>query len=479
MSRFTTLVGNLTEAEADWLLSVGVEKTVRMDEVVIAAGEPNTALMIVQEGVLGVFSSPDGKRIAVRGPGEIFGEMSLVEKELPSVTVKALEQAVLLVIPHAVLEQRFASDSVFAAHFYLTMARVLSSRLRVSNSQLHVARHSIEELLVGETWRCVAGALEQFKDRLHRIDKLALTNFGEIPDDVASQLTIELQQFFLFLDAQIGDRSPENQQVKDEIGAYVQKELLPYIALTEAAERSYSKPRGYTGDYMTIEMFYQNCGKGVGRLGPLIDQCFLAIPPVQAVRNRRSILAGEIRRSMLEKNGETTYITSMASGPAEEIFDVYQSLEKPEGLKSTLIDFDLQALAFVSDRRDRSRLHKQITLVNENLIFLALGRTKTQICNQDLIYSVGLIDYFDDDLVVKLLSLAHSLLRPGGRVIVGNFHPCNQFKTMMDYVMDWRLIHRDEQKMDELFTRSAFNRPCTKITFEEQGINLFAECVRV
>ena len=478
MSRVTTLIGNLTEAETDWLLSVGVEKTVRVDEVVIAAGEPNTALMIILEGILGVFYPPDGKRIDVSGPGEIIGEMSLVEKELPKVTVLAMEQALLLVIPHSVLEERFITDPVFAAHFYYTLAKVLSSRLRMSNNQLFVARHSVEELLTGDTWRSVAEAVTQLKERLHQVDKLALKNFGEIPEDVVKKLSLELQQFFLFLHSQIGDMAPENMQVKEEIGAYVQKELLPYIALTEAAERSYSKPRGYTGDYMTIELMYQNCGKGAGRLGPVIDHCFLALPPVQAVRNRRGLLAEEIRRTMAEKNGEPTYVTSMACGPAEELFDVYRSLEKPELLKSILIDFDLQALAFVSDRRDRARLQRQITLVNENLIYLALGRTKTQICNQDLIYSIGLIDYFDDEMVVKLLSLAHDLLHPGGRVIVGNFHPDNRFKTMMDYVMDWRLIHRDEDKMNELFAHSAFNRSCTNICFEGEGINLFAECVK-
>ena len=48
----------------------------------------------------------------------------------------------------------------------------------------------------------------------------------------------------------------------------------------------------------------------------------------------------------------------------------------------------------------------------------------------------------------------------------------------MDHVLEWRLIHRNEEDMDRLFERSAFERCCTDIRFERQGINLFAECIK-
>lgn len=48
----------------------------------------------------------------------------------------------------------------------------------------------------------------------------------------------------------------------------------------------------------------------------------------------------------------------------------------------------------------------------------------------------------------------------------------------MDYVLDRRLIHRDEQKIDELLRSSEFGRNCTRVPFGLEQINLFAECVR-
>ena len=144
----------------------------------------------------------------------------------------------------------------------------------------------------------------------------------------------------------------------------------------------------------------------------------------------------------------------------------------------TLIDIDLQALAYVADKRDTTRLSRQIDLVNENLLYLAIGRSRIDLKDQDLVYSMGLIDYFGDKFVVKLMNFAHHALKAGGKLILGNFHPNNGDQALMDYVLDWKLIYRTQADMDDLYQRSSFARPCTAIRFEEEGIDLFAECVR-
>jgi len=76
------------------------------------------------------------------------------------------------------------------------------------------------------------------------------------------------------------------------------------------------------------------------------------------------------------------------------------------------------------------------------------------------------------------LNYVYGLLKEGGKVILGNFHPKNTSKALMDYVIDWKLIHRTEEDMNRLFRESAFSKDCTNIRFEEQGVNLFAECIK-
>jgi SAM-dependent methyltransferase len=280
------------------------------------------------------------------------------------------------------------------------------------------------------------------------------------------------------MNTEIGDGSPESDLEKKDIGALVQRELLPFILLTRTGERAYSKPRGYAGDFMTIDWFYRSEAGGYGRLGPLIDRACLNMRGVRAVQNRRNLLSEEIQKVVDARKPAAARIVSLACGPAQEVFDVFDRLRDPVCLKASLVDIDMSALAFVAEKRDKLKLRSQIELFNGNLVYLAVGRQKLKLKEQDLVYSIGLIDYFSDKFVVALLGFIHELLKPGGKVILGNFHTRNPDKAFMDYVLDWKLVHRDEDDMNRLYSTSRFEKPCTNIRFESEGINMFAECVK-
>jgi hypothetical protein len=90
-----------------------------------------------------------------------------------------------------------------------------------------------------------------------------------------------------------------------------------------------------------------------------------------------------------------------------------------------------------------------------------------------LVYSVGLIDYLPDRMVTALADLAFAMLRTGGRLILGNFHPRNPTRALMEHVFDWRLTHRTEDDLDRLVSASAFSGPASRMLYEPQRINLF------
>jgi SAM-dependent methyltransferase len=210
----------------------------------------------------------------------------------------------------------------------------------------------------------------------------------------------------------------------------------------------------------------------------VLDRAFLDSPACQAARNRRGLLADEILRVIEQKHNGPARVTSLACGPAREIFDVLDRLEDPSLIETTLLDIDFQALSFVSDLITAKKLKRQLNLVQANLIYLATGRQTIKLANQDLVYSIGLIDYFDGKFVIALLNYIYSILAPGGKVILGNFHTSSVCKAFMDYVLDWRLNHRNEDDMNRLYAASKFGRPCTNIRFEKTGTNLFAECIK-
>ena len=476
------LLSELTREDLDWLFLAGHEQQVKADAQIMVEGQYPDALVFVLQGLLGICSEALGDSTLIHlGPGEILGEMSLLEGKPASATVLAVEDSLLLVLPVDVLRCELDENPHLAARFYRALGRIVSGRLRDSMGRLGQTlgdRGVVEELASGQ-WGEMSVFIEQFKALIQQADQAALEQDGQIPGQLAEEIESGLLSFSELMNGTIGDAAPTHESVKVEIGRRIKRELLPYLLLTRTAERAYAKPRGYAGDFATIDQMYRNEAAGSGRIGPLLDRVFLNLPACEAVRNRRHLLAEEIGLAIAEAGDRSpTRITSLACGPATEVFDVYGQLPDRSTLVTTLVDIDFQALAFLDERIATSGLRRQMRPVNGNLVYLATGRSTLDLQPQDLIYSIGLIDYFNDKFVVALLNYVHSQLRPGGKVILGNFHPRNSTKAFMDHVLDWRLIHRSEGDMNGLFQASAFRSPCSNIRFEEQGINLFAEGVR-
>ena len=174
---------------------------------------------------------------------------------------------------------------------------------------------------------------------------------------------------------------------------------------------------------------------GTGRLGPLIDRCLLDLPAAQAVRNRRGLLLEEIEAQLAACPAGVTRVTSLASGPAAELFDAFAALDDPTRLQATCIDIDDEALAYVATERGARGLDAQMRLEQGNLVYLATGRTTLDLPPQDLIYSIGLIDYFSDGFVVKLLNAIHACWRREGRSSWAT-STRNPTRACMDHVLD-------------------------------------------
>ncbi len=474
-----SLLKELAEDDVEWILETGKEHRVPAQTAITQEGVRLDALYLVLRGLAEVtVASGGGRRLATLGPGELIGEVSLLEDRPASATVKAVEPTLLLAIPHQVLAAKLVAEPSFAARWYRAFALILAQRLRQRVTALtqQLERDEAPEDPYADLWQPLEEALEDLKTRLNAADKEARQN-GRISAATTAQIAQRFASCATRMNDILGERSGLDEHVRDELGGRVKLDLLPFLLLTSSAERVYCKPRGYAGDYSSIEVIYQNQGQGSGRLGPLIDRCFLDLPAAKAVRNRRRLLVDEIQQTCAADQAAVR-ITSLACGPAEEVFDVLAESADSARLHATLVDFDEEALAFVKNVALQRGVLDRLTLAQANLIYLAVGRHRLELPPQDLVYSVGLIDYFNDPFVLKLMNYAHALLRPGGRLILGNFHPANSSRAIMEYVLEWKLIHRTEDDMHRLFAASLFGRPCTRIRFEAEGINMFAECVK-
>jgi extracellular factor (EF) 3-hydroxypalmitic acid methyl ester biosynthesis protein len=164
------------------------------------------------------------------------------------------------------------------------------------------------------------------------------------------------------------------------------------------------------------------------------------------------------------------HVTSTASGPARELFDVLAGGDSGIDLHATCLDVDAEALAYAEATACQARATERFRFVRANAVKVALGRGGVELREQDLVYTIGLIDYLRDDLVVALLDWIHDRLRPGGTIIVGNFDVANPCKPFMDHLLQWRLIHRSAADLEALFRRSKFAKAPFQVRTEGTGI---------
>jgi extracellular factor (EF) 3-hydroxypalmitic acid methyl ester biosynthesis protein len=468
----------LPEYVLHWIVQRGSERRLNEKEPLVAEGAKNDSLYIVLDGLFASYLPDSSRAVEHFSAGSVIGEGAFFTNGVSMATVIAEEPSLVLEIPRSILAPKLQHDAGYAADFYKAFMASIAERLQHTSRRLYTSEAALHhDLSKNPEVRKAQEQIDAFKQLMVQLDKEGIKN-GSIAEESYTKFLGTARSMLGTLREALGRSSSLSEGVKAQIGARLQHEMLPYVLTTETADRFYSKPRGYAGDYIAIRNIYNNVPGGTGRLGPIVDRLFLDIEPSRAVRNRRRLLADEIVASVESKPDGPVRVMCMASGPATEVFDAFERIEDKSRLKVTLMDIDLQSLAYVDELRTKAKLTNNITLINENLIALYLGRSKTKIEPQDFIYSIGLIDYLNDKLVGKLLGYAYENLAPGGRVILGNFHPNNPAKEFMDHVLEWVLIHRTEEEMNTLFQSSPFGRPCTKIQFEQQGINLFAECSR-
>ncbi|WP_293675862.1 cyclic nucleotide-binding domain-containing protein [uncultured Phenylobacterium sp.] len=134
MRKALYILGELDDRDIGWLARNGATRTLAKGEQLITAGREVRDLYFVTEGEL-VVSTPGGSRLSTMAIGDVVGEMSFVEKRLPSASVTAIAASQVLAVPREALLAVFEQDPGFAARFYRALAIFLSDRLRSATTE--------------------------------------------------------------------------------------------------------------------------------------------------------------------------------------------------------------------------------------------------------------------------------------------------------------------------------------------------------
>ena len=129
MRKVLHILGYFTEEDIAWITQVGSRKSIAKQEILIKSKTPQRSLFLVLSGRFLIHRS-DGATIAKVQSGEILGEMSFVEDEVPNVDVTSLEDSSVIVIDYEYISERFREVQGFECRFYKAISHFLSARLR-------------------------------------------------------------------------------------------------------------------------------------------------------------------------------------------------------------------------------------------------------------------------------------------------------------------------------------------------------------
>ena len=442
-------------------------------ECLIQEDQASEHLILVTSGVVEArWQGVMGNQAPRLGPGSVLGDISYLLGGMPRASVFALEAVEALRLSRSGIETLMERDPAQGQRFFKALAAINAQRLL---NQTHL------QVRDGVTGRGASTVIpEPLQSAVQRFKQCAAAVETDLrrtePDAVLRRdLAAAFDNLVRLTSNLFPPLSGATPAVDTPALQALRLELLPYLLLTRSAERMYRKPRGYAGDFLTIAWMYADEPGGAGELGILLDRCFLNQPAAKAVRNRRGLLREELQRALTLTDQRPVRVTSLACGPAAEVFDILlQDSELADQVSFTLVDVDAQALQYVRERLIREGLESVVRLERRNLLHLCIGRQQLELEPQHLIYSIGLIDYFDDRIVTRLQAWIHSCLAAGGRSILGNFHKSNPTRGLMDHLLDWRLIHRDEADMHRLAQAAGFAPDATQCCFEPAGVNLFS-----
>ncbi|MGL1936214.1 MAG: cyclic nucleotide-binding domain-containing protein [Fibrobacterales bacterium] len=145
MKKIDFILGQLHDEDMDWIIENSEKRNMGITEVLIRAKQPVKELYIVLSGQFAIMSYHTSD-ITYIGEGEVLGEMSFLEAQLPEVSVISSDESAVIAVSFNVLYAKMEEDPGFAARMYKAIALFLSMRLRKTTNQLVESIHDDDEV---------------------------------------------------------------------------------------------------------------------------------------------------------------------------------------------------------------------------------------------------------------------------------------------------------------------------------------------
>ena len=264
--------------------------------------------------------------------------------------------------------------------------------------------------------------------------------------------------------------------------SYVQTALHPLLLRAPFVYRTFAKPLGYAGDYEMVNQILGDPQQGTSTYFQVVNTQFLQAAVAEAHRNRIVMLVDFLNRAADTAQREQRQVTilNVGCGPAVEIQRFIETHPDPGCLAFTLVDFSQETLDYTRLCMENAATAKGKTInvktVHESvhdLLKRAVRRDEAADAELfDFVYCAGLFDYLSDKVCARLLQYFVQRARGGGSILVTNVHSSNPQTGVMEHVLEWHLIYRDETSLESVLPSP---REATHIYTDVTGVNVFAE----
>ncbi|MBI5202208.1 MAG: cyclic nucleotide-binding domain-containing protein [Elusimicrobia bacterium] len=132
--RQISFFSGLNDAELQLLVASSEETTFKSGRSIIMQGMTMEGLYVIERGRVGVWIKPKSgatTQVATLGPGEVFGERTIVELGVAGATIKAEEETFLYLIRQEAFTQIMQDDS---SRRQFILDKIAERRARLANN---------------------------------------------------------------------------------------------------------------------------------------------------------------------------------------------------------------------------------------------------------------------------------------------------------------------------------------------------------
>lgn len=239
------------------------------------------------------------------------------------------------------------------------------------------------------------------------------------------------------------------------------------LSLSQIVNRMQNWPRGYPGDFETIELLCNGIpANGSKSALQQFDSVVLHSPASQQHRNKIVWQGHQLLSAVKAKPGAR--LLSVACGGSRDLLSISGYLAGND-FHLCLNDADKDALALSGKRMEG--ITKNLTLIHGN-VFNSIRKIAPQ-GPFDVIVAGGLFDYLDYRSATWLLSHLRNMLVPGGALCFTNIASGIPYSVWLDYLANWKLISRTEDDIRELlFAAGASSEEVIHIERDNSGQTL-------